>query len=56
MAVAKTHNIENLITTIDISNSDNYTLRLEQREKDCIFRRLQLFRNKNVVTNEHIRK
>lgn len=57
MAVAKTHNIENLITTIDISNSDNYTLRLEQEKKtvylgDCSYLETRMSSLMSILENE----
>lgn len=57
MAVAKTHNIENLITTIDISNSDNYTIRLEQEKKtvylgDCSYLETRMSSLMSILENE----
>ncbi len=57
MAVAKTHNIESLITTIDISNSDNYTLRLEQEKKtvylgDCSYLETRMSSLMSILENE----
>lgn len=57
MAVAKTHNTENLITTIDISNSDNYTLRLEQEKKtvylgDCSYLETRMSSLMSILENE----
>lgn len=57
MAVAKTHNIENLITTIDISNSDNYTLRLEQEKKtvylgDCSYLETRMSSLMSILEHE----
>lgn len=57
MAVAKTHNIENLITTIDISNSDNYTVRLEQEKKtvylgDCSYLETRMSSLMSILENE----
>ena len=61
MAVAKTHNIENLITTIDISNSDNYTLRLEQEKKtvylgDCSYLETRMSSLMSILEKEKDRE
>ena len=57
MTVAKTHNMENLITTIDISNPDNYTLKLEQEKKtvylgDCTYLETRMSLLKSILENE----
>lgn len=57
MSVAQTHNIANLITTIDITNSEDYKLRLEQEKKtvylgDCSYLETRIASLLSILNNE----
>lgn len=57
MSVAKTHNIEKLITSIDITNSEDYKLRLEQEKKtvylgDCSYLETRIASLLSILNNE----
>lgn len=57
MSVAKTHNIANLITSIDITDTEDYKLRLEQEKKtvylgDCSYLETRIASLLSILNNE----